>query len=290
MKKWYTLALLAAVLLISACVYLPNVAQNSFYYPEKEYLWGTPENDGLVYEEVTFQSSDGLTLHGWFVPALTQNQESAKGTVILVHGNAANISNHWHLVNWLPQEGFNVFVFDYRGYGHSEGKPSFKGTTEDTIHAIEYIRSRPDVAPDQLLVIGQSLGGNNAIAAIGSLPAEQKRGICAILIDSTFFSYSSIANDKLSGAGLLINDKYSASQHIQQIAPIPSLFIHGTADQVIPYSHTQRLFEIAPEPKTLIIIPGGGHITALSSYSGSTYRNQVITFFDNALQTCPTQQ
>lgn len=289
MKKWIALTLFISVLLALACAYLSSIAQNYFYYPEKQYLWGTPEDDGLVYEEITFQSSDNLTLHGWFVPALTQGKESTKGTVILVHGNAANISNHWHMANWLPQKGFNVFLFDYRGYGYSEGKPSFKGTTEDTIHAIQYIRTRPDIDPDRLLVIGQSLGGNNAIAAIAALSAQEKQSICAVVIDSTFFSYSSIANDKLSGAGLLINDAYSARQHIQEITPIPSLFIHGTADQVIPYSHTQRLFEIAPEPKALIIISGGRHITALSSYSGSTYRDQVITFFDNALQTCSSR-
>ena len=93
-----------------------------FYYPSQKVFY-TPHNFGTTYEDVYFTSKDGTRLNGWFVPAIGH----AKGTVIHFHGNAENITNHYTFVQWLPSEGFNLFVFDYRGYGASSGKPDLEG-------------------------------------------------------------------------------------------------------------------------------------------------------------------
>ena len=232
-------------------------------------------------------------LHAWFVPAINVTTPAkAKGTVIFVHGNGGNITASWPFVNWLPGNGYNVFTFDYRGYGNSQGTPSPQGLFEDTQAAIAYIRQKADIDPDKLFVISQSLGGNNTIAAIGSTSPSHtplgyenmKQGIRAIVIDSTFYFYTSIANAKIPGAGLLMNDDYSAAHHVAALAPIPLLFIHGTSDRIVPYEQGKRLFEIAPDPKQFITIPGGQHITALSSFYKDTYRNEILVFFENALQ------
>lgn len=270
----------ASLLLLLALV-LSGCAQNLFYQPD-HVLYDTPKRAGLNFEQVTFQSADGTRLVGWFIPAAGYvNPRDAKGTVIHFHGNAQNLSAHWQFVQWLPKRGFNLFVFDYRGYGASNGTPSPKGVFEDSGSALDYVRSRPDVNPDRLLVLGQSLGGANAIAAVGS---GNRAGVRAAVIEATFYSYSSIASDKVSGAGVLMDDTYSPDKYIANLSPIPLLLIHGTADPVIPVSHGVKLVSKANNPKIFVEVGGGGHIEAFTSRFGATYQDIVTDFFDEALR------
>ena len=140
-------ALFALPLFLTGCV------QSMFYYPDRV-RYETPKALGLRYEAVQFQSGDGTRLSGWFIPAADrQSPKDAKGTVVHFHGNAQNMSSHWRFVAWLPAQDFNVFVFDYRGYGESEGKPEPKGVFEDSNAALDHVRSRPDVDPERLLLI-----------------------------------------------------------------------------------------------------------------------------------------
>jgi uncharacterized protein len=259
---------------------LVGCVSSPFYHPDS-ILYSTPASVGLKFESVVFASSDGTKLTGWFIPATGyQDPKNAKGTVVHFHGNAQNMSAHWEFVAWLPQRGFNVFVFDYRGFGASQGSPEPKGVFEDSHSALNYVRSRKDVDPERLIVLGQSLGGTNAIAAVGS---GNRLGVKAMAIESTFYSYSSIANDKFSGAGMFIDDTYSADRQVGNLAPIPLLLLHGTADPLIPYAHSQRLFDKAREPKTLITVEGGGHIDALTSRFGVKYQEALLNFFDASL-------
>ena len=245
-------ALLALLLGLSSC------AQRAFYYPDHA-DYGSPAQSGLPYENVSFQSADGTRLHGWFVPARgVADAKQARATIIHFHGNAQNLTAHWQAVKWLPEHGYNVFLFDYRGYGQSEGKPSPEGLFADSNAALDYVRSRPDVNPERLLVFGQSLGGTNAIAVVG---AGNKAGVRAVAIESTFASYSKIGNDKIPFAGsLLLRNTYAAERYVAQIAPIPILFLHGTADQVIAPKHSQILYALAGEPKRLVLLEGGTHL------------------------------
>ena len=102
---------------------------------------------------------------GW---SRAPDARQAKGTVVHFHGNAQNMSSHWQFVGWLARRGYNVFVFDYRGYGDSAGHAELQGVYADSHSALDYVRSRADVDPTRLLVLGQSLGGTNAIAVVGS--------------------------------------------------------------------------------------------------------------------------
>jgi uncharacterized protein len=181
---------------------------------------------------------------------------------------------------WLPQRGFNTFVCEYRGYCASLGSPEPKGVLQDCNAALEYMRKRAGVDPTRLLVLGQSLGGTNAIAAVG---AGNRAGVKAIAIDSTFYSYSSIANDKIFGAGMLVDDTYSADRYIASFAPIPLLLLHGSADAVISYAHSRRLFDKAWGLKTLITVEGGGQIEAFTQRFGMCYQDAVVEFFGAAL-------
>jgi len=286
MKTLRNIALFLGVLvLLGLIINIGGFANGAFYYPTRT-THSLPASHGIAYETVTFPSRDGTKLSGWFFPALntsgTPDAHNAKGTVIHFHGNAQNITSHWQFVGWLPARGFNVFVFDYRGYGLSEGRPTRRGLFKDSQAALDYVRTRPDVDPTKLLAFGQSLGGNNAIAAIG---AGNRSGVRALAVESTFYSYSYIANEHAPGGSLLVGNKYSASKHVASLSPMPLLIIHGTADRVVSYKNALRLFETAKEPKTLVTIGGGRHITAMTNPRNNPHRDALVQFFEDALKT-----
>jgi len=257
--KHKTKKLRVLILLSIAGIAWAGLDSKIFYYPDhREYT--TPTADGYKYEEVQFQSKDGTKLSGWFIPA----KGKALGTVIHFHGNAQNMSAHYSFVSWLPANGFNLFVFDYRGYGKSEGKVSRKGIYEDSIAAVETIKTRADIDQNKIILFGQSIGGANVLAVAGRNHFD---GVVGIATDSAFASYKGVAMDHTfllkPLAALLIGNKLSPKNSVQNIAPVPLLLIHGTADQVVPYKHAQVLFEKAGEPKELWTIPNGQHTEAL---------------------------
>ncbi|MDR0587458.1 MAG: alpha/beta hydrolase [Burkholderiales bacterium] len=268
-------AVIPGVLFVAVSLLLVLFAPRFFYYPERGASHVTPASLGLHYEDIYFQSQDGTKLNGWLIFSTTP----AKATVVLVHGNAGKLENHLATVAWLPQQGYNVFMFDYRGFGLSDDvPPAPKPLMEDTRAAIATVKNRQDLPADQLLVLGQSLGGNNAIAAVG---LGDKKGIKGMVIDSTFYAYSKIAGDKFLFARYLVSDTYSASRLVNRIAPIPMLFIHGTEDTVITDDHTKALYEASTSPKKIIIATGEKHVTALLN---PVYQKEVLRFFDDCLK------
>ena len=261
------------------CVYLiPRIAINFFYYPDDK-IYGP---DPWSAESVEFTAKDSTRLHGWFIPSATGPAENAIATVIHAHGNAGNMSAHWPLVSWLPERNFNVFMFDYRGFGKSKGRPSQAGLLDDTQSAINVVRHRSDVNPQRLVLFGQSIGGANMVSALGN---GDREGIRAVILDSTFASYSSIANQMIPGSGFFMDDSYNAERFIAEVSPIPVLIIHGKADRVIPWEQGERLYDLTREPKQKITLPDGEHIDAFSERHGGVYRDQMVNFILNALNT-----
>jgi uncharacterized protein len=281
MKRFrWILPILFVVLISSSCV-------NRYFYHPTSTVYQTPARLRMKYDDVAFRSKDGTELKGWFIPA----QVKPVGTVVHFHGNAQNMTAHFSFVDWLPREGFNLFVFDYRGYGQSEGEPSRRGVYEDAVAAVAYVRTRADVDPDRVVVFGQSLGGANAIAVVGSGRAS---GIRAVAIESAFFSYRTIVRDQLKRVPIIsllrwplsfiiVGNGYSPEKVVDMISPVPLLLIHGTADRVIPVEHGRRLFESAKEPKELWIVENGRHTEAFSKY-GHEYRTRLVAFFKRALK------
>ena len=248
-----------------------------FYHPDR-IDYGTPARSGLRYEPVSFRSRDGTKLHGWFVPAAGK----ALGTVIHFHGNAQNMSAHFSYVSWLPRHGFNVLAFDYRGYGQSEGAPTRRGVHQDAIAALQYIRMREDIEQDRLLILGQSLGGAVAITA---LAGRDMTGIRGIAVESTFDSYLEIAKAKAPDmvARIFVSDGLSPKPVVAELSPAPILFIHGTADRVVPYARGKALFDAAKEPKELWTVQGGRHTEAFTRY-GTIYQPRLVAFFKECLE------
>jgi len=271
-----------AVLLVCAGVVIRlfGCAESALFYPDHT-MRSTPDVYGLAYTESPFEAEDGTRLQAWFIPATTvADPREALGTVIQFHGNAQNMTAHWRLVDWLPQQGFNVFVFDYRGYGASEGSPSVNGLLLDCMAALRHVRSLPQVDPGKLLILGQSLGGTNAIVAVAH---DGGQGVRAIAIESTFSSYSRIANDKIPGSGVLIGDRLAAEAFVPLLEGIPLLWFHGTDDQVIPSAHSVRLHAAATGSSQLVIVPGVGHLEVFEGPQGEANRQLLVRFYRQAL-------
>jgi uncharacterized protein len=237
-----------------------------FFYPHKQ-LYRDPSAIGLAFEDVYFPSTDGITLHGWFLPA----QGPAQGTVLFLHGNAENISTHIANVSWMPARGYNVFLPDYRGYGKSEGVPSLVGSMADIESALAYVLQHKSVDAKRVVVFAQSLGGSMATYAIAQSPLQIN--IRALIIEGAFPSYRAIAQEKLSlfwltwplqwPLSFIVDDQYSPIKYINKINMLPMLFIHGDADIVVPVHHGRNLYEAANTTKEIWIVKDGRHIDTM---------------------------
>ncbi len=254
---------ISSILLTAALAFTAQAGLDSLFYHPDGIEYTNPGQDGYTYEDIRFPSQDGTRLSGWFIPA----QGKALGTVIHFHGNAQNMSAHYSFVSWLPANGFNLFVFDYRGYGKSEGRLSRKGVFQDSVAAVAYIKTREDIEQDKLILFGQSLGGANAMAVAGRTAFD---GIVGVVSDSAFSSYKAVAGDHAGilkpFAYLFIGNQFSPEKAVGNISPTPLVIIHGTDDRVVPYKHAGILFKEAAEPKTLWTIQGGGHTESLGRF------------------------
>jgi fermentation-respiration switch protein FrsA (DUF1100 family) len=263
-----------------------------FYFPSRE-LVRDPSAIGVPFRDVWFDSQDGTRLHGWFFPADREGGAPAEGTVVHFHGNAENISTHVYSSAWLAHAGFNVLAFDYRGYGESAGTPDPDGVQQDAIAAIRWVSDQPDIDPRRLVLFGQSLG---AAIAVHLAAGPEGAGLRAVVLESGFSSYRTIAREKLALSVLtwplqwplsfLVSDRYRPRDDIAKLAPIPVLIIHGTADPVVPYHHAQALYAAAREPKMLWTIPDGGHTAAFGRY-GEIYRPRLVAFLNQHLADAP---
>ncbi|MDQ8181268.1 alpha/beta hydrolase [Pelagicoccus sp. SDUM812005] len=276
--------LIGAFLSVGICV-LGGCANSLFYHPDED-QYSSPDEDGLRYETLSFSSSGGPLLHGWWV---YPEGEESKGIVLHYHGNAQNLGAHYRFVSWLPQYGYELMVFDYRGYGRSEGKPNRKGLFEDSLAALEFAEKRAKRSELPLFVIGQSLGGANAIVALG---VEQRSEVKGLVVDSAFSSYRSVAKAALGKSTLgrplllalptLVSEGLDPIDYVSNISPTPIAFVHGTADTVVPYEEGRRLEEAAGEPKYFWTIEGGQHVNALSS-NRHIFVPRILEFFQQCL-------
>ena len=274
------LAVVLLVLLVIASI--SGCCERLFYYPSAT-VYSTPADRGLAFERVEFTSNDGTRLAGWFLPAVG----AAKGTVVHCHGNAQNLTSHWQFVEFLPRRGFNLFVFDYRGYGRSEGRPTRRGTIEDAQAAVEHVLGRGDVDAGRVGILGQSIGG--AIAVVVAAGDERIKGV---VIESAFSSYRDEAAHALRAnpltwlfawplSRLLIGSGRDPVDHIADISPRPILIIHGTRDRVVPHEMSRELAERAREPKELWLVEGAGH-TGASQRRRAEYEGKVCELFEKA--------
>ncbi len=245
--------------------------QSRFVYFPRRNVENTPEDIGLSYEEVFFQAADGVKLCGWFVPS-----KSARGTLLFCHGNAGNISHRLYSIHLFNQLHLSTFIFDYRGYGKSEGKPSEKGTYLDSEAAWQYLRQQRQVPAERIIVFGRSLGG--AVAA--HLASEQTPA--ALIIESAFTSIPDLGAKlyPFLPIRLLCRFDYNTLEYVQHAA-CPMLVVHSRNDEMIPFGHGRQLFEAAKEPKEFLELVGSHNDAAATS--GEAYQESLQRFITRYL-------
>jgi fermentation-respiration switch protein FrsA (DUF1100 family) len=275
------LALILATL--AGCTHL-------FYQPSRA-LYADPHRAGIAFTQESFRSSDGTTLYGWYFPAQLKAGEKSHGVIIQFHGNAENMSSHFESLVWVTHRGYDLFAFDYRGYGRSEGEPSQAGVNGDALAAIRYVEQHhaaQDAGTRDIVLYGQSLGGAIMLRALSDL--EDRSRIRAVVADSTFYSYQAIARDFVARswvtwifqplAYVLVSDEYSPERAIPRVSPIPLLVIHGDRDGVVPVDFGRHIAELAHDPKALWVIPGAHHIQSMQVDEGR-YQDKLVDYLDS---------
>ena len=311
-KRWRRIkwtVRIAAVLFVIG--YLRFVGlDGKFYYPNDE-DYGQPAEFGLTCEDVSFQTSDGLILHGWFLPASQKatgsepdsladtddaaelgacpplRRPTAKGLVVHFHGNAANVTAHLSLVAWLPKAGYHVLMFDYRGFGKSQGHVTRAGTIRDGHAALDYALSRPEAKDLPLFFYGQSLGG-----AVAIVVAAERHEVRAVVAESTFSTYRGIAARHAQRlvhirwlANLLATCTISAGfdplDAVPRLAPRPLFVIAAEDDDICFPKLARELYDAAAEPKFYWLVPEAEHLGIVLA-AGRELTNRVCRFFEDA--------
>ncbi|MBN1588236.1 MAG: alpha/beta hydrolase [Pirellulales bacterium] len=232
-------------------------------YPE-----GNWNPAGLRFEDVSFSADDGTPLHGWYLP-----HDKPRAVVLYCHGNAGNITHRAGILSILQDYvGVSVFIFDYRGYGRSEGSPSEGGVLADARAARAWLARREGIDERDVVLMGRSLGGAVAV----DLAADD--GAKALVLESTFTSIPDMAAYHYPWLPVrsLIRTRFDSLSKIARFNG-PLLQSHGNADTTVPFESGQKLFEAAGEPKKFVTLPGLGHNHALPQ----TYYDTLIRFLDS---------
>jgi fermentation-respiration switch protein FrsA (DUF1100 family) len=223
-------------------------------------------------EDVTFETADGLPLHGWFAFSAQSNG----ATVLIFNGNAGDRSSRAPLAAALTRAGFSVLLFDYRGYGGNPGQPTEPGLVADARAARQYVGSRADVDRARLVYFAESLGAAVAVA----LAAEQAP--TALVLRSPFTSLADMARLQFPLLPtFLLRDRFESLNQIRRV-DCPVLVITGDRDNVVPPAQTRRLYEAAPGPKRFVLIAGADH-NDYELLAGEQLITEVTQFLEQVL-------
>lgn len=214
-------------------------------YRPREEMFSFPSDLNIQFEDINFTSRDQVLLNGWFI------EGSLQRVILFCHGNFGNMSSRVDIIKDLSLLGYNVFIFDYRGYGVSGGVPNEKGLYLDVLGAYDYLKYKGFEDKD-IIVFGRSLGG-----AVAIFLASFTRELRGIIIDSTFISARTLGYDILGYniPEFLVSNRFESIKRIKKIN-IPKLIIHSEEDDLIPFYHGEKLFEEAYEPKLFLKIRG----------------------------------
>jgi uncharacterized protein len=218
------------------------------FYPQiGREIMTTPQAYGLPYEEVEIATEDGERLASWWVPAT-----DARGTVLIFHGNAGNISHRVDYLLMFNRLGYSVLIFDYRGYGTSTGSPSEQGTYRDAAAAWRHLVEQRGVRAGDVVLFGESLGGAVASWLAARRPAR------ALILASSFTSATDLGAQVywFLPVRMLSRIGYDNMANLKEVRA-PVLIAHSREDDIVPFSHGQKLFAAANEPKAFLELRGG---------------------------------
>ncbi|PHS56923.1 MAG: alpha/beta hydrolase [Sulfurimonas sp.] len=253
------IGLLKTPFIILTCAYIILIVllytyqSKLVYFPSKN-INTNPEAIGLVYESIIFQADDKTKLHAWYIP-----KKGAKTTLLFLHGNGGNISHRLDSIKIFNSLEMNVFIFDYRGYGNSEGETNEQNTYDDARSAWNYLLNNKKIKAEDIIIFGRSLGGTIAANLASSLKAK------AIILESTFTTAKEFASDVYPFVpGFLVHFTYETTRYLKDIN-YPILIIHSEDDDIIPFKYAKAIFENANEPKKFVKIKGSHNYGFLQS-------------------------
>jgi hypothetical protein len=247
----------------SSLIYYPNAAGRN--------LTATPQHIGLAFEDVELVTEDKVRLHGWFIPS-----ENARGTLLFFHGNAGNISHRLDSIAIFNRMRLNVFIFDYRGYGQSQGRVTETGTYRDAEAAWSYLIETRGIDASKIIVFGRSLGSSIAAWLARQHPPA------VLILESSFSSVPSMAQRLYPFLPVkwLATFSYDTRQYVSEIT-CPLLVVHSKNDTIIPYAEGRLVFDAAPANKQFLDIRGGHNDGFI--VTGRAYVDGLSAFIDNWL-------
>jgi fermentation-respiration switch protein FrsA (DUF1100 family) len=243
-------AVIVVGLLVAGLVLFVMLFEEKLIYFPLSKLDMSPDQLGLRYENVSLVAEDGVRLHAWFLP-----HESPSFTVLLFHGNAGNISHRLDRALLMQSKlRTSVLLFDYRGYGQSEGSPDEQGTYRDGRAALRYLTGELKIPEDRIILFGESLGA--AVAIQLALESEVR----ALALESAFTSIPDVGSVHYPflPVAILLRTRYDNLEKMPDVE-VPVLLLHGVRDRIVPFEHGRRLYEAAKEPKSFFPIEGAGH-------------------------------
>lgn len=266
------------LLLLGPLFVLMYLEAGFIYFPSKDIV-DSPSDYGLAFEEVHTTASDGIRLHGW----LMKPPSDPVAWLLFSHGNAGNISVRPRIAKPLVQRGIAVLLYDYRGYGKSEGNPNEQGTYRDAEAMLaELLAHAPD--PKRVFLFGRSLGGGVSYEL-----ALRHPELGGIITDATFTSMPEMARRvfPIPFVWRLVRNRYDNLAKAPQVR-IPRFVMHGTADELIPYAMGEQLRDATVPPSRFLAIEGAGHNDTYA-VGGSEYAEAVRRFIDDSLQVSGTR-
>ncbi|MDH4553646.1 alpha/beta hydrolase [Pseudomonas sp. BN417] len=253
------------------------------FYPDRHVPF-TPEQVKLEYRDIDLTAADGTRLHAWWLPA--KPGVEVKGTVLHLHGNGGNVATHLGGSWWLPAQGYQVLLLDYRGYGRSQGSPSLPALYQDIDAAFAWLDQAPEVQGKPRIVLGQSIGGALAVHYLAEHP-ERRAQLRALVLDGVPASYREVAQYSLSNAWVtwplqvplswLVPDGDSAIRAIGKLKGLPMLIYHSVDDPVVPLSNGVRLYQAAPPPRVFQPVRGG-HV---QTFADPTWRKVMLLYLED---------
>jgi fermentation-respiration switch protein FrsA (DUF1100 family) len=246
--------------------------QPSYTFQPTRELPYNPRDIGLEYEKVQLKTSDNLILSAWYIPA-----KNARFTLLFCHGNGGNMAHRLESINIFNELDINCLIFDYRGYGTSDGKPNEDGLYIDAQTAYDWLINEKKISPENIIIYGQSLGGSVAAYLASNVKAK------GLIIESCFTSYTDIAKKYYPYMPIKLLAKYGfkTNDYLKKVN-CPVLIIHSRNDELIPFEFGLRLYAAAKEPKEFIEISGGHNDGFLCS--GQIYREGLsnwLKFIEN---------
>jgi uncharacterized protein len=253
-QRWWRALRIVGLTYLALLVLLMIFEERLIFHPAK-YPVGDWQHPGVPVEDAEFTAADGTKLHGWFVPQDSAQYPKPTAVVLIAHGNAGNLTHRAHLLASLRKSGAASMVFDYRGYGKSEGSPSEEGVLADARAARAWLSARTGVAENKIVLFGESLGGGVMV----ELAATEGAG--GLILLSTFTSLPDVAAKIYPWVPVrrLMRTRLDSLAKIGQYSG-PVLQFHGDRDEIVPYALGEKLFDAVKDPgKRFVTLPGGTH-------------------------------